>query len=190
MAYKLYINNKLFNGIGNNNYNKGTIAINGTIYQFDNSSGSSLPTYTFYWKKTTSGNDLDYTSPNYFKFTSDSNSSASKFGGVATSINETMDGITFQYAGNTNSNTRCCEILLSDFISDNSIDISDYDISVDIYINASSSYNIKIGNDSVQSSIIGFNKYSGTIDETNNIINIYNNSNRWCGIYVTLTPKS
>ena len=44
MAYKLYINNKLFNGIGNNNYNKGTIAINGTVYQYDNSSSAYVPT--------------------------------------------------------------------------------------------------------------------------------------------------
>ena len=44
MAYKLYINNKLFNGIGNNNYNKGSITINGTTYQFDNSSSVYVPT--------------------------------------------------------------------------------------------------------------------------------------------------
>ena len=48
MAYKLYINNKLFNGIGNNNYNKGTIAINGTVYQYDNSS-SSVTQFNIYY---------------------------------------------------------------------------------------------------------------------------------------------
>lgn len=48
MAYKLYINNKLFNGIGNNNYNKGTIAINGTVYQFDNSSSSVTQIIDYY----------------------------------------------------------------------------------------------------------------------------------------------
>ena len=47
MSYKLYINNKLFNGIGNNNYNKGTIAINGTVYQFDNSSSAVVQTYLY-----------------------------------------------------------------------------------------------------------------------------------------------
>ena len=48
MAYKLYINNKLFNGIGNNNYNKGTIAINGTIYQFDNSTSAATQFNIYY----------------------------------------------------------------------------------------------------------------------------------------------
>lgn len=48
MAYKLYINNKLFNGIGNNNYNKGTIAINGTVYQFDNSTSSATQFNIYY----------------------------------------------------------------------------------------------------------------------------------------------
>ena len=48
MAYKLYINNKLFNGIGNNNYNKGTIAINGTIYQFDNSTSVATQFNIYY----------------------------------------------------------------------------------------------------------------------------------------------
>lgn len=188
MAYKLYINNKLFNGIGNNNYNKGVITINGVDYQYDNSSGSSLPTYNFYWKKTTNGTSLDYQSPNYFSF------GGTVFGGTATTVNEIVDDITFEYAGNTNGSTRMCQILLSDFINDNNINISNYNINVNVYLYASSAKtnrNVEIGGTAVSTLLKGLNKYSGTIDINNNSIYVgADNTGKWCGIYVTLTPKS
>lgn len=89
MAYKLYINNKLFNGIGNNNYNKGTIAINGTVYQFDNSSSVYVPTdydYDF--------TDRNMTLPNYIT-NSYGNSNSSK----------TVDSVTINSLNYTSART-------------------------------------------------------------------------------------
>ena len=180
MAYKLYINNKLFNGIGNNNYNKGTITINGTVYQYDNSSGSGggAETLVFKWRPTS-----ENIAPTTGYFVFDKNSFASI---VTSTSNNELNGETFTYQAATNSNTRKCTINAGEYFNN-------YDVAVTVYMYTTSNRTITIGTETTtinqtnqKNRVISID---GEVTENNNIITVSGNFN-WCGIDITLTPKS
>lgn len=177
MAYKLYINNKLFSGINGNNYNKGSITINGTTYQFDNSSGSSLQPITYSWRM---GSTTAAPSGRiYF--------GKSTFKNVTTySSNNTINNETFLYGGVTESGSRTCKISLQ------SNEWSDYNVVLHIYVyTASKNRSITIGGVNLGNTTMnGIQHFFGEISSLNNTAVIGGDGVDWCGIDVILTPKS
>ena len=179
MAYKLYINNKLFNGIGNNNYNKGTIAINGTVYQYDNSSSALQPiTYSFIVDSSTTS------LPTSGKIVFSSSSGGSR---NTLSQSYTVNEKTFEYYWQSNKNTRSCSISLTND------EWTNYDILVYVYYYTTSNRTLTIGNTQISTNDPNLkNRVSvatGNITSSNSTI-MQSDNMGWCGIDVVLTPKS
>lgn len=180
MAYKLYINNKLFNGIGNNNYNKGSITINGTTYQFDNSSGSTLQPITYSFIVDSSTTILPTSGKIIF---------ASSSGGSKSQLPQsyTVDGKTFEYYWQSNSATRSCSISLTND------EWTNYDVTVYVYYYTTSNRTLTIGNTRISITTSDLKNRvsvaSGTITDNENTITQSGNMG-WCGVDVVLTPKS